>query len=398
MLESLETEKIELACVDVVDESGSTAKFDKKQEKKLEKLKDQPSKTAGVETVLSLAVGCRVMLTRNIDVTVGLVNGAIGTVMGIYAAHISIKFDHIDVLCDIERVTSRFMLSKNLYIHRKQFPFILSYAITIHKCQGLSLDAAIIDLSTDVFGDGMAYVAMSRVLSDLCINEINRLRSKFQKDLPQIKKSKGKKRKIQVTGIIDDGEPCNLTTKFNVKDEDSSSSLIVTIKLSNIKCKPKDDKTKQVIQKKDDVIFTYEEPPNPDNVRRQTDYVYFPANEEVQRRWCEILNLKFVTAARILPGSPKTPLSDERVPNSTLDVPGDGNCLFYALSYLITGSISQHYELRRAIVSNMPNIEEELFNSINIYSYSLLLLLAGLDMEPRSCMAFLVILLHLLCI
>ena len=40
MLESLETEKIELACVDVVDESGSTAKFDKNK-KKLEKLKDQ---------------------------------------------------------------------------------------------------------------------------------------------------------------------------------------------------------------------------------------------------------------------------------------------------------------------------------------------------------------------
>ena len=73
MLESLETDKIELACVDVVDESGSTAKFDKKQEKKLEKLKDQPSKTAGLETVLSLAVGCRVMLRRNIDVTVGMV-------------------------------------------------------------------------------------------------------------------------------------------------------------------------------------------------------------------------------------------------------------------------------------------------------------------------------------
>uniref|UniRef100_A0A1X7SUK9 Uncharacterized protein n=1 Tax=Amphimedon queenslandica TaxID=400682 RepID=A0A1X7SUK9_AMPQE len=33
MLESLETEKIELACVDVNDESGSTAKLDKKQEK-----------------------------------------------------------------------------------------------------------------------------------------------------------------------------------------------------------------------------------------------------------------------------------------------------------------------------------------------------------------------------
>ena len=160
MLESLETDKIELACVDVVDESGSTANFDKKQEKKLEKLKDQPSKTAGLETVLSLAVGCRVILRRNIDVTVGFVNGAIGTVMGIYSTRISIKFDHIDVPCDIERVTTRFM---NLYIHRKQFPLILSYAITIHKCQGLSLDTAIIDLSIDVFGDGMAYVALSRV-------------------------------------------------------------------------------------------------------------------------------------------------------------------------------------------------------------------------------------------
>uniref|UniRef100_A0A1X7UBJ7 Uncharacterized protein n=1 Tax=Amphimedon queenslandica TaxID=400682 RepID=A0A1X7UBJ7_AMPQE len=186
----------------------------------------------------------------------GLVNGAIGTVIGIYATRITIKFDHIDVPCDIERVTSRFMLSKNLYIHRIQFPIILSYAITIQKCQGLPLDTAIIDLSTDVFGD----------VSNVCINEINRLRSKFRKDLPLIKKSKGKKRKIQVSGIIDDGEPCSKNAKVS-------------------KSNPKKD---------DDVILTYEEPPNPD----------------IQ------------------------------------------------------------YELRKAIVNNMPNFEE-LFNSTTIYSYSL---------------------------
>uniref|UniRef100_A0A1X7T7K8 ATP-dependent DNA helicase n=1 Tax=Amphimedon queenslandica TaxID=400682 RepID=A0A1X7T7K8_AMPQE len=110
------------------------------------------------------------------------------------------------------------MLSKNLYIHRKQFPLILSYAITIHKCQGLSLDAAIIDLSTDVFGD----------VSNPCINEINRLRTNFRNDLPQIKKSKGKKRKIQVTGIIDDGEPCSKNAKVSVSHVQSTSNSTVS--------------------------------------------------------------------------------------------------------------------------------------------------------------------------
>ena len=92
------------------------------------------------------------------------------------------------------------MLMKNMYIHRKQYPLILAFVITIHKCQGLSLDTAIIDLSQEVFGDGMAYVALSRVrtLSGLhlitldpgciyannpCIGEINRLRSKYRPDL-----------------------------------------------------------------------------------------------------------------------------------------------------------------------------------------------------------------------
>uniref|UniRef100_A0A1X7VD81 OTU domain-containing protein n=1 Tax=Amphimedon queenslandica TaxID=400682 RepID=A0A1X7VD81_AMPQE len=100
------------------------------------------------------------------------------------------------------------------------------------------------------------------------------------------------------------------------------------------------------------------------------DYVYYSGHEKFQKKWCEILNLKFVTAARTLPGSPTTPLSDERVLNSTLDVPGDENCLFYTFLYLITVLISQHYKLCKAIVSNMPNFEE-LFNSTTIHSYSL---------------------------
>uniref|UniRef100_A0A1X7UP61 Uncharacterized protein n=1 Tax=Amphimedon queenslandica TaxID=400682 RepID=A0A1X7UP61_AMPQE len=72
------------------------------------------------------------MLRRNIDVPLGLVNNAIGTVMGIFASRISINFDHIDVTCDIERFTSRYMLSKNLYVLRKQFPLILMLLLFIN--------------------------------------------------------------------------------------------------------------------------------------------------------------------------------------------------------------------------------------------------------------------------
>ena len=147
-------------------------------------------------------VGARVMLRRNIDVSSGLVNGAVGTVIAIKAHHITVQFDGRPEPHNVERVRSKFMFLKKVYVHRKQFPLILAFAVTVHKCHGLSLDCAIMDLSEQVFCPGMAYVALSRVkqldnlhliafhedaikVSSKCLQEINRLRQTYCPDLPR---------------------------------------------------------------------------------------------------------------------------------------------------------------------------------------------------------------------
>jgi len=65
----------------------------------------------------------------------------------------------------IERVSVKFKVMDRAYVIRKQFPLSLSYGITIHKSQGLSLQNAIMDIGNSIFSYGQVYVALSRVTS-----------------------------------------------------------------------------------------------------------------------------------------------------------------------------------------------------------------------------------------
>jgi ATP-dependent DNA helicase PIF1 len=136
-------------------------------------IKKKISETAGLENNLIIGINSRVMLRRNIDVNKGLCNGALGNVTKIDLNAYENRVQTISVMFDchknldsketvIERINSDFEIRKNIYANRSQFPLTLAWAITIHKCQGITLDHVLIDLGQDIFEDGQAYVALSR--------------------------------------------------------------------------------------------------------------------------------------------------------------------------------------------------------------------------------------------
>jgi ATP-dependent DNA helicase PIF1 len=111
---------------------------------------------------LSLREGCRVMLTRNLDVPGGLVNGALGTIIKTQIMGVTVMFDNGR---EKEIVKERWELgTTDFNVSATQIPLIMAYAITIHKSQSLTLEKARIDLGR-CFADHMVYVALSRVKS-----------------------------------------------------------------------------------------------------------------------------------------------------------------------------------------------------------------------------------------
>lgn len=61
-------------------------------------------------------------------------------------------------------VTIKRRALSSLQADRKQFPFVLAYALTIHKCQGLTLNQVVFLYNSNLRRD-LVYVAMSRTTS-----------------------------------------------------------------------------------------------------------------------------------------------------------------------------------------------------------------------------------------
>lgn len=158
-------------------------------------------KCAGIPHTLNLAIGTKYMLKWNIDPISGLCNGSVGILRayqwtalrrdqlhnGDLPEYVLIEFDgdiatkHHSNIPGFERCvairpkTFEFTGKRGTQIFRYQLPIVTSFAISIHKSQGLSLDSCTVHLGKHLFTYGLAFVAVSRVrtFDGLFITEID---------------------------------------------------------------------------------------------------------------------------------------------------------------------------------------------------------------------------------
>ena len=149
-----------------------------------------PHETGNLPKVLTVKIIARVMITTNIDVPNGLANGTMGTLTNVVIDQTTGKMSVVLVIFDSEHVgqeTRHTSVYNSIHqnavpIHctqatfpvdkkpsfqetRTEFLLTLAWAVTIHKCQGLTLSEIVIDMTPakGKFRSGETNVAFSRV-------------------------------------------------------------------------------------------------------------------------------------------------------------------------------------------------------------------------------------------
>jgi len=115
-----------------------------------------------VEDSISLKVGVPVMILVNLDLENSISNGTLGIVTSITNGIPIIKLSN-----GSERLIEPYTWQNSDFpsITISQIPLTLSYASSIHKQQGSSIEMARMNLGYSIFEDSQIYVALSRVKS-----------------------------------------------------------------------------------------------------------------------------------------------------------------------------------------------------------------------------------------
>ena len=140
---------------------------------------------------VELVENSQVIITRNIDITGGLVNGTRGIVKHLHKDFVIIKDTqgnnhsivyYKDILGSGSgsgggAKKSAKAADKSHILH---MPLKVSYALSIHKSQGMTIDAMEIDLGDNIFTCGQGYTALSRAKSLRSIRVIDVSKQSFK--------------------------------------------------------------------------------------------------------------------------------------------------------------------------------------------------------------------------
>lgn len=168
--------------LDAIDSPNKTYKADDMYDSFLHKSRVEAIKRNWpADEIVVLKKGARVLLLRNMDLERGLCNGSQGVILGFKPedpkSSSSRYFPEVLFRNGQTRLIKQETFTVEEYgmivAMRMQVPLTLAYALTIHKSQGMTLDAASCDID-NTFANGQAYVAMSRTrkLDGLCLKSV----------------------------------------------------------------------------------------------------------------------------------------------------------------------------------------------------------------------------------
>jgi ATP-dependent DNA helicase PIF1 len=170
------------------------------------------------EKILKLKKGSNVLCCANIDLDSGICNGSQGIITCIEerdgSTLIEVRFTN-----GITRSIEPHWWQSEEYpcIAIKQYPLLLSWAMTIHKIQGATMDMAEIDIGNSIFEFGQTYVALSRIrsLNGLYLSDFNPQKIgsnpkviNFYKNIP----------KIDLSGLNKLEKSDNIFSQFEYKE------------------------------------------------------------------------------------------------------------------------------------------------------------------------------------